>query len=246
MAEERRRQTVMITGATGALGAALARTLAAEGADLVLLGRRGRALERLQDDLAADVGREPVICDLDLARLDVAACEALVSQLRAEFGGLDALVHGAAEFKALQPLEHVPPADWLTSIQVNLNAPWLLSVACLPLLREAPGGGRLVFVLDDVDRRASAYWGPYAVSKGALRTLVRVLEEECEGTGVRVLGFDPGPLRSALRSRAYMAESPETQPDPAVAARALANLLHADEEVEPGGYRLSGDDVVRD
>ena len=246
MAEETRRKAVMITGATGALGSALARTLAGEDLDLVLLGRRGRALERLQDDLANRFGRQPVICDVDLARLDVVACQALVSQLQAEFGGLDALVHCAADFKALQPLEHVPPADWLVSMQVNLNAPWLLSVACLPLLRQAAGGGRLVFVLDEVDRLGAAYWGPYAVSKGALRTLVRVLAEECEGTGVGVVGFEPGALRSALRSRAFMAEDPEAQPAPEAAAHALADLLCRNTGVESGIYRVSEGRAVRD
>lgn len=246
MAEISPARTVMITGATGALGSALAQILAGEGVELVLIARRGRALERLQDELTRRHQREAVICEVDLAELDPAACDALVEQLLAEFGRLDALVHCAAEFTSLRPLDQVPPAEWLSAMQVNLNAPWLLSAACLPLLRRAPAGGRLAFVLDDIDRAAQAYWGPYAIGKGALRTLSRLLAQESEGTGLTVIGFEPGAMRSNLRSRAYLAESPEAQPDPAIAAEALARLLSPDNPIGSGIYRRDQADSARE
>ena len=157
----------------------------------------------------------------------------MVDVIRAEYDGLDALVHCASDFEGLQPLDQVEPHYWLKSMQVNLNAPWLLSCVCLPLLKKSVSG-RLFFLLDDTEKVSGAYWGPYGIAKIALVGLVRQFDASLSNTGVLVRGIYPGAMRTAFRATAYHAENPLEQPDPAIAAGRIVELLlaeHAGSEV---------------
>ena len=222
----------MVTGAAGSLGSALCRVAAAEGFHLVMLDCDSRGLERLYDRIVEEGFAEPALQVADLAGVSPDDLQEILEAVRTEFGGLDALVHCAARFDSLTPVEHVPPEEWLLSMQVNLNAAWLLSAQCLPLLRES-GSGRLYFMLEDLDTVGGALWGPYGVSKHALRALVGQLTDECQTAGVQVLGINPGPMRSPLRSRVYMAEHPASAPLPSVAAERIVELLTG--KREPSG-----------
>jgi NAD(P)-dependent dehydrogenase (short-subunit alcohol dehydrogenase family) len=108
-------------------------------------------------------------------------------------------------------------ATWYQVLQVNLNAPFMLTQACLPLLRAATDAS-LVFVSDTVGRHAKAYWGAYGVSKFGLEGLMGVLAEELGGDGrIRVNSVDPGPCRTNLRAQAYPGEEPaDVKPPEAV------------------------------
>jgi NAD(P)-dependent dehydrogenase (short-subunit alcohol dehydrogenase family) len=222
----------MVTGAAGSLGSALCRAAAAQGFHLVMLDCDRRGLERLYDQIVEEGLAEPALQVTDLAGVSPDDLQEILDAVRTEFGGLDALVHCAARFDSLTPVEHVPPQEWLLSMQVNLNAAWLLSAQCLPLLRES-GNGRLYFMLEDLDTVGGALWGPYGVSKHALRALVGQLAHECKTAGVQVLGINPGPMRSPLRSRVYMAEHPSSAPSPSVAAERIVELLTG--KHEPSG-----------
>jgi NAD(P)-dependent dehydrogenase (short-subunit alcohol dehydrogenase family) len=118
----------------------------------------------------------------------------------------------------------VSPPEWLLHMQVNLNAAWLLSMHCLPLLRQSPGG-QLLFLLEDMDLVGGPNWGPYGVSKHALRVMVGQLAAECRSSNVQVIGINPGPFRSHVRSQAFLAENPASQPPPDEAAAAIMSLL---------------------
>lgn len=221
-------KTLLITGAAGALGSALSELSLRRGFNTVMLDRDRRGLEALYDRLTADSLPEPVIHPLDLATAGTADFEQLLSAIESEFGGLDGLIHCAARFEGLTPLEHVPPPEWLASVQVNLNAAWLLSALSLPLLR-ASAAGRLYFLLDDPERVAAPLWGPYGVCKHALHALAGQFARECEATAIQVHGIDPGPMRSNLRSRAYLAEDPASLPTPeSVAARIIEMIAGAE------------------
>ncbi len=225
-------KTVLLTGAAGSLGSALARRCAAAGIDTVMLDRDRRALEALFDDMVNAGLPEPSLFPLDLATAGPEHYEEMTDAIQEQFGGLDALVHCAAHFDGLTPLEHVTPPDWLVNIQVNLNAAWLITVHCLPLLRASPDG-RLLFLLEDLDRLEGAYWGPYGISKHALRAMVSQFAAELRKTSVRVLGLNPGPMRSALRSRAYHSEPPDAQPTADGAGRRIVDWLQSEQESEP-------------
>lgn len=225
-------RTLLLTGAAGSLGSALALHGGRAGYVTVLLDRDRRGLERLFDQIVSEGLPEPVLHPMDLAVAGPDDFRELSDALASEFGGLTALVHCAARFEALTPLEHVQPEEWLHSMQVNLNAAWLLSVTCLPLLRTAPSA-RLYFMLEDLPRVSGALWGPYGVSKHALRALVEQFARTCAGTSVQVLGINPGPMQSALRSRAYHAENPSNPAAPAAVAREIVKLM--EERRQPEG-----------
>lgn len=224
-------RTLLVTGAAGSLGSALSRQSLAAGFNTIMLDRDQRALESFSDRACEARLPEPVLHPLDLATAGIAQFEELAAAIADEFGSLDGLVHCAAHFAGLTPLEHVSPPDWLQHLQVNLNAAWLLSAHCLPLLRDSPSG-QLYFVLEDLERVGGPLWGPYGISKHALRAMVGQLAAECQSSGVRVLGINPGPFRSPLRAQAYLAENPATQPPPDDAAAGIMRLLNGETRVE--------------
>jgi NAD(P)-dependent dehydrogenase (short-subunit alcohol dehydrogenase family) len=225
-------KTLLVTGAAGSLGSELSLAAAARAFRMILLDCDRNGLERLYDRIEESGLPEPALQVIDLAEAGPDDVQEILAAIEAEFGRLDGLVHCAAHFDALTPLEHVPPQEWLLSMQVNLNAAWLLSTLCLPMLRKS-GNGRMYFMLEDMAVVGGALWGPYGVSKHALRAMVGQMAAECQGAGIQVLGINPGPMRSPLRSRVYLAENPALPPQPTIAAQAIVNLLLG--ELEPSG-----------
>jgi NAD(P)-dependent dehydrogenase (short-subunit alcohol dehydrogenase family) len=218
-----RDRVVLVTGCTGGFGGALARTAARAGATLVLLGRKVPALERLYDELVRAGAAQPALYPLDLQGAGADDYDALAEAIGREFGALHGIVHSAAQFEGLASLELSEPLAWLGALHVNLSAPLMLTRACLPLLESSRGG--VVFVLDDPERTGRALWGAYGIAKQALAGAVRQLDQECEHNGVRVHGFLPGPMRTGLRAKAYMAEDPARLAPPEAYAPACLWLL---------------------
>lgn len=215
-------RTILITGATGGLGRAVAMACAAQGAQLVLMGRKAKPLERLCDEIEALGAPAPGYCELDLTKAGPEAVEELVEGLVKAYGGIDGLVHCAARFEGLQPFEQVQPSNWLLDLQVNLNAGWLITRTCLGSLRER--GGTVVF-FEDNNAVGDAYWGAYGVAKAATAAMADMLAQELENSPCEVLKIEPGPMRTGLRAAAYLAEDPNSVPDPAVVAKAVATEL---------------------
>ncbi len=222
MARDTTSQNILITGATGGLGKALALECAGRGAQTILMDRNKRLLERLCDEVEARGAPAPGYVDIDIAKLGPEEVSELVAGLTDAYGELDAIIHAAVRFDGLHPIDQVPTSDWLLDLQVNLNAPWLLTVACLPSLRRSKGS--VVFFLDD-NARGQAYWGSYGVAKGAIAALAETLKVELEAVGCRVLAIDPGPMRTDLRAAAYIAEDPASVPLPTGAAQRVVDQL---------------------
>ena len=119
------------------------------------------------------------------------------------------MLHNAGLLGSLTPLEHYDPVEWLRVIQVNLNAPFLLTQACLPLLKSAADAS-LLFTSSGVGRRGRAYWGAYSVSKFAVEGMMQILADELdENSRIRVNSINPGRVRTAMRAAAYPAENPD-------------------------------------
>lgn len=194
---------VLITGATGGLGQALARAIARSGTTVVLHGRIVRKLEALYDALLADGAPLPAILPLDFETADTQAYAAAATELEQQLGRLDALIHCAAVLPRLAPFEHHTLEDWMSALRVNVAAPAMLTRALLPMLRRAPAA-RVIFTLDSRGHAPKAYWGSYAAAKAALEALVHVLADEWENApNLAVTGVIPGPIASPMRRRTH-------------------------------------------
>jgi NAD(P)-dependent dehydrogenase (short-subunit alcohol dehydrogenase family) len=198
-------RVVLVTGANGGLGRVSALACARAGATVVLSGRKIPALEAVYDEIEALGAPQPAIYPLDLASATAEDFGALADAIERQCGRLDAIIHAAAHFDGLRPIEQAKPLDWTRAQQVNLNAPFLLTQACQPLLRERDDAA-VVFVLDDPQRMSGSFWGGYGVSKAGLASLSAILHEETETGPIRVHALLPGPMRTALRRMAYFGE----------------------------------------
>ena len=221
----------LVTGAGDGIGRAIAGACAAHAATVVLLGRTVEKLERVYDEIRAAGGPEAAIYPMDLSGAMPPDYEALAARVEGELGRLDGIVHNAALLGDLGPIEHYAPEAWQELMQVNVNAPFLLTRALVPLLRRTAaerGHASVVFTSSGVGRRGRAYWGGYSVSKFAIEGLNQVLADELdEGSGVRVNSLNPGPVRTRMRAKAFPAEDPQTLITPGEVARAWLWLLEA-------------------
>jgi NAD(P)-dependent dehydrogenase (short-subunit alcohol dehydrogenase family) len=220
-------KVIMITGAAGTLGSEMALRCAKRAWNPILLDRNRRGLEQLYDRIVEEAGIEPSLILQDIATLSPKDCEDIVSALKLGPQRLDGVIHCAASFEGLQPLDHIQPDQWLKHMQVNINAPWLLSVACLPLLRSSPQAS-LYFVSEDLEKLRGAYWGAYGVGKHGAHALASQFAAELSNTSIQVLSLNPGPMRSELRATAYHAEPPSLAGNPGVAAEKIVQLLGRD------------------
>jgi NAD(P)-dependent dehydrogenase (short-subunit alcohol dehydrogenase family) len=219
-------RVILVTGAHGGLGAEAAKACAQAGATVVLLGRKVPKLGRVYDAIKM-IGPEPALYPMDLAGADPADFETLADTIARELGRLDGVLHCAADFAGLTPLENTPPEQFARQVQVNLNARWFLTQACLPLLRKSPDAA-VVFALDDPARVLRPYWGAYGLTQLAGEGLVRMLHAETDTTTVRVSGLRPGPMKTPLRSRAFVDEAMLRVPGPEAYADACVMLLSAE------------------
>lgn len=216
-------RVILISGAQGGLGNAAAQACTRAGATVVLLGRKPAKLNRVYD-ACAKLGPEPLLYPLDLEGASPDDYAEMADRLSRELGRLDGVLHCAAEFRGLTPLEHTDPAVFARAVHVNLTAQWWLSQACLPLLKQSPDAA-LVFALDDVARVGKAYWGGYGLAQHGLAALVGMLHAELGTTSVRVSALQPGPMRTGLRAKAYVEDEDKQARDPADYAEACVTLL---------------------
>ena len=216
-------RVILVSGAQGGLGSAAAEACARAGATVVLLGRKPPKLNRVYD-ACAKLGPEPLLYPLDLEGASPDDYAEMADRLHRELGRLDGVLHCAAEFRGLTPLEHTDPAAFARAVHVNLTAPWWLSQACLPLLKQAQDAA-LVFALDDVARVGKAYWGGYGVAQHGLAALVGMLHAELANSSVRVAALQPGPMRTSLRAKAYVEDEDKLARDPSEYAGACVTLL---------------------
>jgi NAD(P)-dependent dehydrogenase (short-subunit alcohol dehydrogenase family) len=221
-------RVILITGAAAGIGRALALQAAGHGATVVLLDRDVRQLEQVYDAIEVNGGPQPAIYPFNLEGATPDDYTELAESLDKNFGALHGLVHNAAVLGTPAPIELYNPETWLRTLHVNLNAPFLLTRACLPLLKRTPGAS-IVYLSDDSGRRGRPYWGAYGVSKAGLEGLMRIVAAELADTrDVRVNSVDPGPVRTALRVSAYPAEDQTQLPLPDAAAQQLLYLLGQD------------------
>lgn len=206
---------IMVTGAGSGIGRVAAKTFAAHGATVILLGRTVSKLESVYDEIEAAGHPKPAIVPLNLEGAAVKEYEELAMTIEDNFGRLDGLLHNAGILGTRSPVEMYDPETWNQVMHVNATAPFLLTRATIPLLRMSTDAS-VVFTSSGVGRKAKPYWGAYAVSKFALEGLSQLLSEELddERHNVRVNSLNPGATRTNMRAHAYPAENPQQNPAP--------------------------------
>ena len=216
---------VLIVGATGGLGEAASVACARAGATVVLLGRNVRRLNKVYDAITA-AGGEAMLYPMDLEGATPDDHLQLAERLKEVFGRLDGLLHCAAEFRGLTPLEYTDPAQIARAMHINVTAPVWLTSAVLPVMKLSDDAS-VVFVVDDVDHVGKAHWGPYAIAQQARASLVPMWAKEAEGSTVRISGLQPGPMRTSLRAKATVEDIDPRLRDPQAYAGDCVRLLSA-------------------
>lgn len=230
-------RVILITGAAGGLGSTAALTLAKAKAQIILLDKNLPKLEAVYDKILAEDGTEPIMYPFDLAGATENDYEELAQRIDEKYGVLHGLLHSAVEFSSFTPqIQHSTKA-WGHTLNVNVNAPFLLTRVLLPVLQKAEHAS-IVFTSDSSARLAPAYSGAYGVSKVAMEGLAHVLAEELSGAGkIRVNTLIPSPIDSPLRKRAYPAED-KTQLPPMTALEPMYHYLFSDNSLGVTGQMI--------
>lgn len=204
---------ILVTGATDGIGKEVALEYAKNGATVVLLSRDTRKLEKVYDEIEALGYPQPAYLPVNLQDNNPETYQKVAEVIEKEFGRLDGLLHNAGDLGLLSPYEHFDDETWMRVMQINVNAPFLLTKYCIPLLKKS-NSSSLVFTSSGVGRQGRAYWGAYAASKFANEGMMQTLADELETSNVRVNSINPGATRTKMRANAYPGEDPETLPTP--------------------------------
>lgn len=202
-------KVILITGASRGIGKAVALECARLGATILLVAKDLKRLEQTYDDILAINAPQPVILNIDLESAGTDDYQTISESIQKEFGHLDGLLHNAGRVGGLTPLQNIDIQTWSKLITLHLHAPFLLSRACIPLLRKSKDPS----ILFTVDEATKAYWGAYGVSKFGQIGLLKILADELDGDQkIRVNGINPGKVRTDLRTHNYPGINPNEFP----------------------------------
>ncbi|WP_457350485.1 SDR family NAD(P)-dependent oxidoreductase [Roseateles sp. P5_D6] len=178
----------LVSGSTAGIGHAIAQSLAAEGARVIVNGRMQPAVDAAVTSIKATTGQEVLGFAGDLSQPDIA--EALV---RAH-PGIEILVNNLGIFEA-KPFEDIPDADWQRFFDVNVLSGVRLARLVLPAMKAA-NWGRIIFISSESAVQIPAEMIHYGMTKTAQLAVSRGLAESLAGTGITVNSVLPGPTRS--------------------------------------------------
>ncbi|HET6157160.1 MAG TPA: SDR family NAD(P)-dependent oxidoreductase [Dongiaceae bacterium] len=207
-------QTVVITGAAGNLGQAVAAAFAAQGADLVLLDINETVLGKVPTNGAGDVLRQRV----DLS--DPTSIAAAVGAAIARFGRIDALCNLAGGFHMGEKVHEIPADKWALMMELNAGSVLRMSNAVVPHMLKA-GGGRIVNIGAYSALSGKAEMGAYVASKSAVIRLTESMAAELRNHDINVNCVLPS-IIDTPQNRAAM---PKADPKKWVAPEALADVL---------------------
>jgi len=207
-------RVILVTGAGRGIGAAAAKTFAAHGATVLLLGKTEENLSRVYDAIEAAGHAQPAVIPFNLETALPHQYDELAAMIETEFGHIDGVLHTASIIGPRTPTEQLSGDNFARVMQVNVNAMFMLTSTLLPLLKLSSDAS-VVFTSSSVGRKGRAYWGAYAVSKFATEGLMQVLADEVDGiANVRANSVNPGATRTDMRAQAYPGENPVNNPLP--------------------------------
>ena len=183
-------KTALVTGASGGIGAEIARALHAQGAMVALSGTRREAL----DALAADLGERVHVLPADLSQAEAAS--ELIAAAEAAMGSVSILVNNAGLTKDGLALR-MSDADWEKVLDVDLAAPFRLSRAALKFMLRRRAG-RIINIGSVVGSTGNAGQANYAAAKAGLIGLTKALAQEVASRGITVNLIAPGFIATAM------------------------------------------------
>jgi NAD(P)-dependent dehydrogenase (short-subunit alcohol dehydrogenase family) len=178
----------LVSGSTAGIGHAIAATLAAEGARVIVNGRQQAAVDQAVAQIKAADGGEVLGFAGDLST--PAAAEALVKR----FPNIEILVNNLGIFEP-KPFEEIPDEDWTRFFDVNVLSGVRLARLCLPAMKRA-NWGRIIFISSESAVQIPAEMIHYGMTKTAQIAVARGLAESLAGTDITVNSVLPGPTRS--------------------------------------------------
>jgi len=230
-------KVIMVTGAANGIGKAVTLALAEQGATVLMLDKKSRHLEKLFDQIIERGFEEPIILPIDLMEITPESATELAQAVHDDIGRLDGLLHNAAELGSPSPLDQYDINYWNEVMHTNLQAPYFLTRALLPLLKQ-DYVTNVLFTSADVGRQALAYWGAYSIAYAGLEAQMTIWSEELEAvSNVKVNSIDPGPVRTSFRRRSHPGESQEKLATPQSIAPAYLKLLS-------GEHALHGQQII--
>ncbi|GGE38161.1 oxidoreductase [Marinicauda pacifica] len=203
-------RVALVTGASRGIGYAVAKALAAEGAQIIATARTTGALEQLDDEIRS-AGGQCTLVPLDL--MDPEGIEKLAGVIAERWGKLDILVCNAGVLGQITPAHQITAKTWNEVLGVNTIVPARFIRAFEALLR-ASDAGRALFTSSGASTSRRAYWAAYSASKAALDALVQSWAKELEDCALTANLVDPGATRTKMRAKAAPGEDPETLPHP--------------------------------
>ena len=203
---------------------AMTMDLSKAGATVIMLGRDLGSLEHAYDAVINQGFQEPILYPLDIEGATPENYQSLQDDIFNQFEKLDGLIHNAAILGTMMPVDQYDIKLWYSTLQINLNGPFMLTQFLIPLLNKSDDA-RILFLSAEQGREAKAYWGAYGVSKFAVEGFAKTLSEELEKTNIRVNTLDPGVMRTEMRRAAYPAEDTTNNPSPESKSPAIVYLM---------------------
>ena len=217
-------KVILVTGANRGFGLAMTMDLSKAGATVIMLGRDLGSLEYAYDSVVDKGFQEPILYPLDIEGASPENYQSLQDDIFNQCEKLDGLIHNAAILGTMMPVEQYDIKLWYSTLQINLNGPFMLTQFLIPLLNKSDDA-RVLFLSAEQGREAKAYWGAYGVSKFAIEGFAKTLSEELEKTNIRVNTLDPGVMRTEMRRAAYPAEDTTNNPLPESKSPAIVYLM---------------------
>ena len=183
-------QVVMVTGAAGNLGEAVARAFLAVGASLVLVDRAAERLAVRYPELVDDP-RHLLVTGVDLTDED--DVHGAVQRTLDRFGRIDVLANTVGGYRAGTTVDETPLADWEFMLDLNARSAFLISRAVVPAMR-ARSKGKVIHVASRAAARGSARAAAYSVAKSAVLRLTESLSAELKRAGINVNCVLPGTI----------------------------------------------------
>lgn len=233
-------KVILITGAADGIGKAITIALAEQGVTVLMLDKKARHLEKLFDQILERGFTEPVILPVDLMEVTPESATTLAQAIHDEFGRLDGLLHNAAELGSPSPLDQYDLKYWDAVMHTNLQAPYYLTRALLPLLKQDIDT-QVLFTSADVGREASAYWGAYSIAYAGIEAQMEIWSQELENvSNIKINSIDPSAVRTSFRRRSHPGESQESLPTPQSICNAYLKILSGQHQFQGAKLNVQG------